>query len=87
VELIVKVDPTHADDPARYVTRVLRAAGETGRVEEVFPGLRSGASAGLVSVSLTDTGDAKTRRATLKLLRGDAAIAYVHTTKPRRPLG
>jgi hypothetical protein len=86
VKLIVKVDPTHAENPARYVTGVLRAAGETGRVEEVFPGLRSGASAGLVSVSLPDTGDAKTRRATLKRLRDDAAIVYVNTPGARRLL-
>ena len=65
---------------------MLRDAGEGGRVEEVFPGLADGSSAGLVSVQLPDAPDAKARRATLKALRDDEAIAYVDTPKTRRPL-
>jgi hypothetical protein len=86
VKLIVKVDPKRAKDPAKHVTKVLRGAGCGGRAEEVFPGLRSGASAGLVSVQLPDAPDAKAQRATMKALRDDEAIAYVDTPKPRRPL-
>lgn len=86
MKLIVKVDPTRAKDPAKHVAKVLRGAGSSGRAEEVFPGLRTGASAGLVSVQLPDAPDDKARRATVKALRDDEAIAYVDTPKPRRPL-
>lgn len=86
MKLIVKVDPERAENPARYVSRVLRGAGAGGRVEEVFPGLRSGASAGLVTITLPDAPDTRTRRATLKALREDKAISYVNMPKPRRPL-
>lgn len=84
MKLIVKVDPKRSKNPARHVSKVLRGAGEGGRVEEVFPGLRSGSSAGLVTVTLTDAPDAKVRRATLKALRDDDAISYVDTPKTRR---
>ncbi len=86
MKLIIKVDPKRSNDPARHVSKVLRGAGEGGRVEEVFPGLRSGSSAGLVTVTLPDAPDAKARRATLKALRDDEAISYVDTSKTRRPL-
>lgn len=82
MKLIVKVDVSRSKDPAKHVSKVLRGAGAGGRVEEVFPGLRNGSSAGLVAVTLPD---AKTRRATLKALRDDDAIAYVDTPKTRRP--
>jgi hypothetical protein len=86
VKLIVKVDPKRSKDPAKHVSKVLRGVGKRGRVEEVFPGLRSGASAGLVAVTLPGAPDIKTRRATLKALRDDDAISYVDTPKTRRPL-
>lgn len=86
MKLIVKVDPERSKNPARHVGKVLRGAGEAGRVEEVFPGLKSGASAGLVAVTLPDAPDTRTRRATLEALRADEAISYVNTPKPRRPL-
>lgn len=85
MKLIVKVDPKRSKDPAKHVSKVLRGAGKGGRVEEVFPGLRSGSSAGLVSVTLPDAPDTKTKRATLKALRDDDAISYVETPKTRRP--
>jgi hypothetical protein len=85
VKLIVKVDVSRSKDPARHVSKVLRGAGEGGRCEEVFPGLRTGSSAGLVVVTLPDAPDTKARRATLKALRDDDAIAYVDTPKARRP--
>jgi hypothetical protein len=85
MKLIVKVDTTRATDPARHVTDVLRDADAGGsQVEEVFPGLRSGASAGLVTVTLPEKPDVRTRRATMKALREDSAISYVNTPKPRR---
>jgi len=86
VKLIVKVDPARAKDPAKHVSKVLGTATSGARVEEVFPGLRNGSSAGLVSVELDDTRDEATHRASLKALRDDAAISYVDTPKRRRPL-
>lgn len=85
MKLIVKVDPKRSKDPAKHVSKVLRGVGADGRVEEVFPGLRSGSSAGLVTVTLPDGRATKTRRATLKALREDEAISYVDTQKTRRP--
>jgi hypothetical protein len=86
VKLIVKVDPKRAKDPAKYVSELLRGAGDSGNVEEVFPGLRSGSSAGLVSVNLPAASSAKARRTTLKALQDDEAVAYVEQPKRRRPL-
>lgn len=85
MKLIVKVDPKRSKNPARHVSKVLRDAGKKCRVEEVFPGLRDGNSAGLVSVTLPDEPDTKECRAAVKALRDDAAIAYVNTPKTRRP--
>ena len=56
VKLIVKVDPKRSKDPARHVSKCCAAPVE-GRVEEVFPGLRDGSSAGLVTVTLPDEPD------------------------------
>jgi hypothetical protein len=86
VKLIVKVDTTRSKDPAGHVSKVLRAVTSGGHAEEVFPGLRSGSSAGLVSVTLPDVPDGKEQRAALKALRDDEAISYVETPKRRRPL-
>lgn len=87
VKLIVKVDPDRSKDPAKHVRKVLRsAATRGGRVEELFPGLRSGSSAGLVVVELDDTRDAEAHHAAVKALRADEAISYVDTPKPRRPV-
>jgi hypothetical protein len=85
VKLIVKVDPRRSKDPAKHVSKVLGGAAKGVRVEEVFPGLRSGSSAGLVAVTLRDNPDAKTRQAAMKALQADEAISYVNTPKPRRP--
>jgi hypothetical protein len=85
MKLIVKVDPKRSRDPAKHVSKVLRSVGKRGRVEEVFPGLRTGASAGLVAVTLPGSPGTKAQRATVKALQDDDAIAYVDTPKPRRP--
>lgn len=86
MKFIVKVDITRSKDPATHVSNVLRSAGTGGHVEEVFPGLRSGSSAGLVTVTLPDAPDAEATRATLKALRDDDAISYVNMPKGRRPI-
>jgi hypothetical protein len=86
VKLTIKVDLKRSNDPVAHVRSVLHGAGAAGAVEEVFPGLRDGASAGLVAVTLPDTLDPAVRRAALKALRHDEAIAYVEAPKPRHPL-
>ena len=86
MKLIVKVDPARSKDPAKHVSEVLRGVSSTGgRVEEVFPGLRTGASAGLVSVEFDDARGAQTHRAAVKALQDDDAISYVNAPKSRRP--
>ena len=86
MKLIVKVDPKLSKEPAKHVSRVLKSAGGRGRGDELFPGLATGSSAGLVSVTLPDDEVPKGNRAVLKALRDDEAIRYVETPKPRRPL-
>jgi hypothetical protein len=85
VKLIVKVDVARTKDPAAHVRQVLRAAGADGKVEEVFPDLRSGASAGLVSITLSEPVDVASRERTIAALRADDAIVYVETPSTRRP--
>lgn len=85
MELIVKVDLARATDPVKHVTRVLEAVAPSATAEEVFPGLRTGASAGLVTVHLPGTAGSKAHRASVAALNGDAAVAYVDEPKRRRP--
>lgn len=85
VELVVKVDLARATDPAAHVAAVLQGVASSAGVEEVFPGLRTGASAGLVTVRLDGVADAKTRRACLAALERDPAVTYAHEPKARHP--
>jgi hypothetical protein len=87
LEIIVKVDPRRAEEPAVHVRRLLGTSGETkGRieVEEVFPGLRKGRSAGLVSLTLPDRVADSVRDALVKTLRADQAVEFVELPKVRR---
>jgi hypothetical protein len=82
-QLVAKVDVRRVSDPAAYVRDLLTAAHvEPLAVEEVFPGLATGHSAGLVTVTLGRTAGAA---AAIKVLEGD--ISIVHAGKPavRRP--
>jgi hypothetical protein len=86
VELIVKVDPAKAKDPAAHVRRVLASAGiADARAEEVFPGLRTGESAGLVSIAVP-AAIPETQRLAVQALKDDTAIRYVQEPKRRKPL-
>jgi len=87
VEIIVKVDAKKVAEPATHVGRAVeRTAGGAGiQVEEVFPGLKSGHSAGLVSLQLPDRLSPATREALLRALDDDEVIEYVEVPKPRRP--
>ncbi|MGH7788864.1 MAG: hypothetical protein ACRERC_18485 [Candidatus Binatia bacterium] len=86
MELIVKIDLKRAKDPAAHVSRLLDVVAPSASTEEVFPGLRSGASAGLVTVRLPCARGSKAHRASVKALREDTAVAYVEEPKPRRAL-
>jgi hypothetical protein len=88
MELIVKVDLGRAADPVAHVRRVLGAVpdGVPASVEEVFPEVRAGASAGLLSVRLKCEPGSKAHRLSAKALRGDEAVVYVEEPKPRKPL-
>jgi len=87
VRLIVKVDPHGTSDPAAHVSRLLESAhsaGAAAEVEEVFPGLRTGRSAGLVSVRLACAPGSKGHQDSLAALRADAAVSYVEEPSARR---
>jgi hypothetical protein len=86
VELIVKVNPAKAKDPPAHVRRALANAGIPDvRAEEVFPGLRTGESAGLVSVAVP-TETPETLRLAVQALKDDKAVVYVQEPKRRKPL-
>lgn len=82
--IVVKVDVRRVDDPAAHVAAVLRRVAPGATAEEVFPGLRDGASAGLVTVRFTSAVDAPARRACLSALTADPAVASAHEPKSRR---
>jgi hypothetical protein len=87
--LIVKVDAERAADPAAHVRRLLSAALDSSagaQVEEVFPGLRAGRSAGLVNVRLPCAPGSKGHRDSLAALRADDAVTYIEEPHPRRAL-
>lgn len=85
VALIVKVDTSGATNPAAHVRRILDAADipDVG-VEELFPGLRTGSSAGLVSVTLRRD-QPEAQEAATAALRNAARIVYVEEPKHRTP--
>jgi hypothetical protein len=84
-EIVVKVDVRRVNDPAAHVAAVVRPVAPGATAEEVFPGLRDGASAGLVTVHFTRAVDAAARRACLSALTADPFISSVHEPKSRRP--
>jgi hypothetical protein len=88
MEITVKVDTSRTEDPVAHVRRVIGsvAGAEPAQVEEVFPGLRSGSSAGLLSVRLRCEPGSKAHRSTVKALRDDEVVVYVEEPKGRRPL-
>ena len=85
MQLVVKVDLTRAADPVAHVTQVLRGIDGELHVEEVFPGERDGASAGLVVVSRPGPAGSETERRLVETLQADAAIVYVQQPGTRRP--
>ncbi|OGK80488.1 MAG: hypothetical protein A2X52_03485 [Candidatus Rokubacteria bacterium GWC2_70_16] len=88
MDIIVKVDTKRTKDPVAHVRRVLGAVpgSRAVTVEEVFPDLRTGASAGLLSVHLPCDPGSKAHRLSVRALRDDEAVVYVEGPKRRRPL-
>lgn len=84
-EIVVKVDVRRVDDPAAHVASMLGRVAPGATAEEVFPGLRDGASAGLVTVRFTHAVDTASRRACLRALSADPAVTSAHEPKRRRP--
>lgn len=84
MQLVVKVDLARTKDPAGHVRRLAAAAAPGATAEEVFPGLRDGASAGLVTLHLPSRLDRARVDACLDLLRADPAVQYAEPPAPRR---
>lgn len=84
MQLVVKVDLARAKDAAAHVQRLVTAVVPGATVEEVFPGLRDGASAGLVTLHLPPRLAQSRIDACLDALRADSAVQYAQPPSPRR---
>lgn len=84
MQLVVKVDLARTKDPAGHVRRLAAAAAPGATAEEVFPGQRDGASAGLVTLRLPPRLAQDRIEACLDALRADPAVQYAQPPPPRR---
>lgn len=66
------------------ITRARPKVGEASKVEEVFPGQRTGRRAGMVTVTLAADLPDDDREAVLGALRDDADIEYAEPVSARR---
>jgi len=82
MEIVVKVDRSRIKDPADHVKKIVRRARGLRRMapqaEEVFPGLDTGRSAGLVSLQLPDDITPADGETILQALRNDASVEYAN---------
>ena len=81
MKITVKVNPRGGKAPASVVRNLLKNLRSTPKVEEVFPGLRSGRRAGMVTVDVSD----EESEHVLHELRADAAIAYAEPARKKKP--
>jgi beta-phosphoglucomutase-like phosphatase (HAD superfamily) len=81
MKITVKVNPRGRKAPASVVRNRLKNMRSTPKVEEVFPGLRSGRRAGMVTVDVSD----EDSEHVLQELRADDAIEYAESTTQRKP--
>jgi hypothetical protein len=81
MKITVKVNPRGRTAAASVVRNRLKKLRTTPTVEEVFPGLRSGGRAGLVTVDVAD----EDSEHALQELRADDAIEYAEPTTQRKP--
>jgi len=84
-ELMVKVDVSRVTDPAAHVAAILQRVAPGATAEDVFPGLRDGARAGLVTVRGAAAAGTAAHDACVRALTADPAIRAVHEPKSRRP--
>ena len=89
MEIVVKVDRSRINDPARHVTKIVRRArgarALSARAEEIFPDVQVGHSAGLVSLELPDDVTIDDSERILKALRDDDSIEYANCPARRSP--
>jgi hypothetical protein len=87
VEIIVKVKAIQVSDPAAHVARLVRGTetitAQRIAVEEVFPGLRTGHSAGMVSLVVPDDLPGGDLQRILHALRSDRLVEYAEKPSPR----
>jgi hypothetical protein len=87
VEIIVKVKARQVRDPAAHVAGVVRGtetiAAPRVEVEEVFPGLRTGHSAGMVTLVLPNDLRAQDLERIMRALRDDLLVEYAEPPSPR----
>jgi hypothetical protein len=88
VQITVKVNPARAKSATAVVREHLKAVhpdiGEGSAVEEVFPGVRSGRRAGMVTVKLPQKLSHDEVKAVITALQSDEAIEYAEAVTPRK---
>lgn len=88
MQITVKVNPRRGKDAAAVVRECLKSArpevAEAAGVEEVFPGLRSGRRAGMVTVNLPQRLSHDQVKAVITALQSDDAIEYAEASAPRK---
>ena len=85
MKITVKVKPRAKKGPAAVVRARLGKAHVKAKVEEVFPGERTGRRAGMVSVDLGGELSDEESQGLLDALRADGEIEYAEPARPRRP--
>jgi beta-phosphoglucomutase-like phosphatase (HAD superfamily) len=80
MKITVKVNPRGRKAAASVVRDRLKNLRSTPKVEEVFPGLRSGRRAGMVTVDVSD----EESEHVLEQLRADDAIDYAEPAAQRK---
>lgn len=88
MQITVKVNATRARSAAKVVRERLKSASpqvaETAAVEEVFPGVKSGRRAGMVTVNLPQKISHADVETVLSALQADEAVEYAEPVAPRK---
>jgi hypothetical protein len=86
MQITVKVKPGSKNPKAAVrgaIKRARPASGAASKVEEVFPGERTGHRAGMMTVTLAPDLSDDDRKAVLGALREHAEIEYAEPVRPR----
>ena len=84
MQITVKVKPQAGKKPAAVVRLCVTSMQPDAKVEEVFPDVKTGRRAGLVSVELPDTISDEASDALLASLRAQDDVEYAEPAAPRR---